>query len=247
MDMERLMYAALDEAYKSLREGNSGFGAVIAKDGEIVAAEHDRAHADGDATSHAELNAIRAASGRLGRDLAGCALVSTHEPCPMCATAMIWSGVSELAYGYSIADAIRQGRKRIDLRCAELIERAGAAIVVREGVLHDQCAVLYRSDVRKEIERLRCADEAALRALNEDSAKRRTAWFEKHKDEFSFLSDDLLDSAYRLLLKRFGATPEELPVVWKDETKLIFHSGNFCPRWRPAISSDWIRAMSAGG
>lgn len=83
--------------------------------------------------------------------------------------------------------------------------------------------------VQREIERLRNADEAALCALNEDSVQRRTAWFEENRSRFAFLSGDPLDSAYRLLLARFGIPPEEAPIMRKSDTMIVFHSMNFCP------------------
>ena len=144
---ESLMLLALEEARISLREGNHGFGAVVAKSGELIAKARDAEKTAGDSTAHAEMNAIRSASARLGRDLTGCVLVSTHEPCPMCATAVIWSGISEIAYGYSIRDAIKQGRRRIDLSCKELFKKAGRKINVREALLKEKCSVLYNKTV----------------------------------------------------------------------------------------------------
>ena len=83
--------------------------------------------------------------------------------------------------------------------------------------------------IQTEMERLRDADDAALAALNADSVSRRVAWFQENKDRFSFLSEDLLDSAYRLLLTRFGISPEEAPIVSRTESQITFHSQNFCP------------------
>ena len=111
---EIFMLLAIEEAMMSLREGNCGFGAVIAKNNELIAKAHDTERTNGDSTAHAEMTVIRSASDKLGRDLSGCVLIATHEPCPMCATAVIWSGITEIAFGYSIKDAIKQGRKRID-------------------------------------------------------------------------------------------------------------------------------------
>ncbi|NPV71895.1 MAG: nucleoside deaminase [Firmicutes bacterium] len=68
-------------------------GSVIVKDGSILVRTHDREESESDPTSHAELNAIKLASRAFGRDFRDCTLVSTHEPCPMCATAIIWSGI----------------------------------------------------------------------------------------------------------------------------------------------------------
>ena len=65
--------------------------------------------------------------------------------------------------------------------------------------------------------------------MNETSARKRLTWFDENRDSFSFLSDDPLDSAYRLLLARFDITPSEAPVVRKTEREIVFHSKNFCP------------------
>jgi len=83
--------------------------------------------------------------------------------------------------------------------------------------------------IQTEMERLRDADDAALAALNEDSVLRRVVWYKENKDRLSFLSEDLLDSAYQLLLTRFGISPEEAPIVSRNENQITFHSQNFCP------------------
>ncbi|HWQ96701.1 MAG TPA: hypothetical protein VN538_01215 [Clostridia bacterium] len=83
--------------------------------------------------------------------------------------------------------------------------------------------------VQREIERLRNADEAALCVLNEDSVQRRTAWFEENKSRFAFLANDPLEAAYSVLLTRFGIPSEEAPIIFRDETRILFHSQNFCP------------------
>lgn len=229
MELDTYMRAALKEAEASLREGNNGFGAVIVKDGQIVSSSHDREDTEKDPTSHAELNAIREASGKLGRKLAGCMLVSTHEPCPMCASAIVWADIAEVAYGYSIKEALGQGRRRMDISCAEIFSRAGDDILMHEGVLQRDCSVLYREDVRKEIERLRNADDCILEELNEDSIRRRTDWYHENKSRFSFISGDPLHSGYRLLLERFRIAPDEAPIVKETEKGFVFHSMNFCP------------------
>jgi len=229
VDLERFMKIAINEAGVSLREGNNGFGAVVVKDGELIAASHDREDSEGDPTSHAEINAIREASRKLGKKLEGCILISTHEPCPMCASAAVWSGIAAVAYGCSINDTLAQGRKRMNIPCKEIFDKAGADIVVFEGVLKAECSVLYRDDVRKEISRLRNADDSMLRKLNEDSACKRATWFRENRLSFEFISSDLLESGYRLLLERFRITPSETPIVHRSADRIVFHSKNFCP------------------
>ncbi|MCC8181124.1 MAG: nucleoside deaminase [Planctomycetes bacterium] len=229
VNLESAMKVAIGEAEESLRQGNKGFGAVIVKDGNIIAKAHDWEETDADPTSHAEINAIKISAKTLGKNLAGCILLSTSEPCPMCAFAIAWSGIREMAYGYSIADAMAQGRRRIAFPCPEAFDRAGIAVTVHHGILQQECSVLYRADVRKEIENLRNADDAALRALNEDSAARRTAWFHGNKDKLAIDPGDPLQSAYGMLVERFRTVPEEMPVVERAESRIVFHSMNFCP------------------
>jgi tRNA(adenine34) deaminase len=229
MELEHYMRIAVKEAEVSLREGNNGFGAVIVKDGDLIASTHDKEDTENDPTSHAEINAIREASKKLGKKLTGCILVSTHEPCPMCASAIVWSGIADIAYGYSIKEALTQGRKRLNLPCSEIFSRAGADIRIYVGILKAECSILYREDVRKEIDHLRNAGDQILNELNDDSICRRTKWFQENRNHFKFISQNLLDSGYRLLLERFGITSEEAPGIKKTDTEIVFHSMNFCP------------------
>jgi tRNA(Arg) A34 adenosine deaminase TadA len=229
MELDDYMKLAIEEAKISLREGNNGFGAVIVKDEQVIAAAHDRECTESDATSHAEINAIKEASRKIGKNLSGCILVSTHEPCPMCATAVVWSGISEVAFGYSIKEAIQQGRKRIALNCVELFEKAKSQVKVHEGILNQECAVLYREDVRREIAKLRNANDETLSQLNMESAAKRTQWFKENKEQFEFLNSDLLLSGYKLLLKRFNITQDQAPITAKSDSQIVFHSKNFCP------------------
>lgn len=227
--LEQYMNTAIDEAKDSLREGNNGFGAVIVKDGKVIASSHDKEDTEGDPTSHAEINAIREASHKFGKKLRGCVLISTHEPCPMCASAIVWSGITTIAYGYSIQDALKHGRERINFPCVDVFSKAKAEIKIYNGVLKTECSILYREDVCREVERLRFADDKKLSELNEDSVSRRTAWYQENKQYFGFISEDLLNSGYRLLLERFRITPDEAPIIHRAEDRIVFHSMNFCP------------------
>lgn len=229
MTLEECMRIAIEEAKISLREGNNGFGTAIMKDGNVIVSSHDKEDTENDATSHAEMNAIREASKIVGKKLCGCVLVSTHEPCPMCASAIVWAGITDVAYGYSIDEAILQGRKRIRLSCKDVFAKAGMKINTYGGILNSECSVLYQMDVRREIERLRGADDRTLSKLNEDSMCRRLRWFWENRSTFDFITDDILDSGYRLLLKRLGITEREAPIVRRSDREIVFHSMNLCP------------------
>lgn len=159
---EKFIDTAIKEAKNSLKEGNSGFGAAVISNDVLVSKAHDTDKTLKDPTAHAEMNAIRIASGRVKGDFSNCMLVSTHEPCPMCATAIVWAGIKQVAFGYSIQDSLTQGRKRIDLSCKELFQRAGASIEIFGNVKKEECSLLYHDQVRKSIKQLRNADSAML-------------------------------------------------------------------------------------
>ncbi len=179
--LDQFMALALEEAACSLREGNSGFGAVLVRNDTVLARAHDIDTSSGDPTAHAEMQAIRLAAARIGRDLSDCLLVSTHEPCPMCSTAALWAGIREIAYGCSIAEALGQGRRRVDLSVGELYRRAGKELTLHEDVLHDACALLYHDGVRKELAVLRGAGVAELRRLAEERAVNRLHWLRENE------------------------------------------------------------------
>jgi len=143
-EYEKFMRVAIEEAQKSLKSGNNGFGALIIKNNRIIAKAHDRENTKQDPTSHAELNALRLAAQQYGKQLNDCILISTHEPCPMCATAIVWANLRGIVYSVSIKEALKLGRTRIDIGCEEIIRRAQAKIWIIKGVLKDQCIKLYK-------------------------------------------------------------------------------------------------------
>ena len=94
------MRAALDEARDALESGDVPIGAVVLDaDGSIIGRGHNVRERDGDPTGHAEMVAIRAAAGVLGRwRLTGCTLVVTLEPCTMCAGAIVLSRLERVVF-----------------------------------------------------------------------------------------------------------------------------------------------------
>ncbi len=94
------MREALAEAAAAAEHSDVPVGAVVVRDGVIIARGHNRRELDGDATAHAETVAIRAACAAVGgRRLDDCALYVTLEPCPMCAGAIYNAGISRVVYG----------------------------------------------------------------------------------------------------------------------------------------------------
>jgi len=94
------MRIAMEEAQLAAAEGEIPVGAVLVKDGEILAQAHNRREQDHDPTAHAEILCMRAAAKKLGDwRLRGCMLYVTLEPCPMCAGAMLMSQLGHCVYG----------------------------------------------------------------------------------------------------------------------------------------------------
>lgn len=100
------MREAIRLADESVRRGGGPFGAVIVKDGEIVAGSSNSVTLDNDPTAHAEVNTIREACRRLGTfDLSGCTIYTSCEPCPMCLGAIYWARIGRIFYGNTRKDA----------------------------------------------------------------------------------------------------------------------------------------------
>lgn len=99
-DWTAWMRRALDEALQAPSHGDVPVGAVVVRDGTVLAARHNERELTGDPTAHAELLALRDAAATLGSwRLAGCTLVVTLEPCPMCAGAAWASRLDRVVYG----------------------------------------------------------------------------------------------------------------------------------------------------
>ena len=102
----KFMAMAIDLSIKNVDTGGGPFGAVIVRDGEVVATGTNRVVPNTDPTAHAEIMAIRAACAKLGSfELAGCTIYSSCEPCPMCLSALYWAGVDRICYGNTKDDA----------------------------------------------------------------------------------------------------------------------------------------------
>lgn len=104
-DENHFLREAIELARANIDKGGRPFGALVVRDGAIVASGVNEIQATNDPTAHAELTAIRAASHRLGSpDLSGCTVYASGHPCPMCMAAMRLAGVREVAYAYSNDD-----------------------------------------------------------------------------------------------------------------------------------------------
>jgi guanine deaminase len=107
MTHEKFMRIAIGLSEKNVLESIGGpFGAVVVKDGEIIAQSGNMVTLTNDPTAHAEVSAIRLACTRLNTfDLTGCVIYTSCEPCPMCLSAIYWSRIGTIYYANTKTDA----------------------------------------------------------------------------------------------------------------------------------------------
>jgi tRNA(Arg) A34 adenosine deaminase TadA len=110
MSAETFMRRAIALSAEAAAAGGGPFGAVIVRDGAIIAEGRNQVTLRCDPTAHAEVVAIRAACAALGRfDLRGCEIYSSCEPCPMCLAAVYWARLDRLTFANGREDAAAIG------------------------------------------------------------------------------------------------------------------------------------------
>ena len=130
-DDEHYMEVALELAQEAYARGEVPVGAVLVRDGEILARNHNRREELKDATAHAEILVLR---------LTGTTLYVTLEPCPMCAGALVQARVSRLVYGTRDL----KGGAAASLYNITSDPRLNHRLAVEEGILRERCAALLQ-------------------------------------------------------------------------------------------------------
>ena len=141
--MNKFMKLAIKEARVGINNGHGGpFGAVIVKDGKVIAKAHNRVLKNHDATCHGEMEAIRKASKKLNtHDLSGCEIYTTGEPCPMCFAAILWANISKIYYGCNIFDTEEIGFR--DNKFYEIQNSKDKSDLIKE-LDRKECLGLYK-------------------------------------------------------------------------------------------------------
>ncbi|MEM7050205.1 MAG: tRNA adenosine(34) deaminase TadA [Acidobacteriota bacterium] len=138
----RWMAEALAEARRGAQVGEVPVGAVIVRNGEVLARAHNRRETDGDPLAHAEILAIRQAASQIeGWRLVGCELFVTLEPCAMCAGALVNARLDRLVFGASDPKAGWCGSLGDLVRDPRLNHR----LEVTAGVLAEECSKELKS------------------------------------------------------------------------------------------------------
>lgn len=147
------MELALEQAALAAAAGEVPVGALVIKDGEIIARGHNRNLLDNDPTAHAEIVALRQAAARLGNHrLVGCTMVATIEPCSMCAGALIHARITRLVYGASDPKAGAAGSTVNVINHPSLNHR----MEVTAGVLAGKCSEILQKFFRQKRQQPTC-------------------------------------------------------------------------------------------
>ena len=147
---KQYMREAIRLANESVERGGRPFGAVIVKDGEVIAGSSNSVTIDNDPTAHAEVNTIRQACRKLGTfDLSGATIYTSCEPCPMCLGAIYWARISRIFYGNNRKDA-RDIDFADDFIYEELDRSLDERTVPIIPLLRDEALVSFRMWMAKE-------------------------------------------------------------------------------------------------
>lgn len=147
------MRLAIAEARSAKKAGDYAIGAVVVRDGAVLASSGNRIKLEHDPTQHAEIAAIRLACASLRtRHLERAVLYTTAEPCPMCASAAIWARMAGIVSGSTIDDMAEFRTKfgtsewtwrTVDIAAMAVLDQGDPKLFLLEGFLRDECRLLF--------------------------------------------------------------------------------------------------------
>lgn len=142
----KFMKAALKEAYKAKEKDEVPVGAVIVKEGKIIAKAHNLRETKQSATAHAEVIAIEKACKKVGSwRLDGCTLYVTLEPCPMCSGTIMLSRVEKVVYG---ASDPKGGAIENTIKMFEY-DKFNHYPIIEKGIMQEECSVILKDFFRE--------------------------------------------------------------------------------------------------
>lgn len=164
-DDEKFMKAAMREAKKAWKLDEVPIGCVIVYEGKIIARGYNRRNTDKNTLSHAELNAIRKASKKLGDwRLEGCTIYITLEPCQMCSGAIVQARITRAVIGSMNAKAGCAGSVLNILEMPEFNHQ----VDVTRGVLQEECSAMLSEFFRELRAKKKAAKESEKETQNEN-------------------------------------------------------------------------------
>ena len=144
--MKKYMQEALDQAQEAAEAGEVPVGAVIVRDGQIIAKAHNMTEQMKDPTAHAEILAIRQAAKALGGwRLTGCQMFVTTEPCSMCAGAIVWARIEKLYIGTMDPKAGACG----SVFNIPQEKKLNHNVEIEKGLMEEECSQLMKTFFKK--------------------------------------------------------------------------------------------------
>ncbi|MDP2925592.1 MAG: nucleoside deaminase [Nanoarchaeota archaeon] len=150
---KEFMNKAIEVAKDSAKRGDYALGAVIVKENKIIATGTTNLKHENDPTVHAEIVAIRNACKSVGsKFLNDCILYTTHEPCPMCASAAIWARMEGIVFGASLEDALEYAKskatrkftwRQINIKCKDILLKGDPKLELIEKFMREDCNKLF--------------------------------------------------------------------------------------------------------
>ena len=150
---KEFMNIAIKEAINSAENGQYALGAVVVLNNKVISIARTNLHETNDPSGHAEMNAIREASKKLGsRYLEDSWLYTTQEPCPMCTSVAIWAKMKGIVFGAFEKDALKIFKnkakskftwRQIKISSAEVIAKGEPKLELHEGFMRKECIKLY--------------------------------------------------------------------------------------------------------
>ncbi|MBU0591364.1 nucleoside deaminase [Candidatus Micrarchaeota archaeon] len=139
------MELAIKIAEKGIGTVDSPFGACIIKGNDVLAVGHSTVLSNNNATRHAEMNAIAAASKKLKTfDLSGCTIYSTTEPCPMCFSAIHWARISKIVWGTNISDVKALGFSELTVSNKQMKKLGKSKVKITSDFMRNECLDLLK-------------------------------------------------------------------------------------------------------
>ena len=145
MSHQKFIRECLRLAEQAVHHGNHPFGALLLKDGVVLLTAENTVNSEQDRVGHAELNLIRRASRQLGPEvMAGSTLYTSTEPCPMCAGAIYWAGISTVVFSCSAEALGRITGGEFIIPCREIFARGRRRIEVIGPILEEDSLKIHQ-------------------------------------------------------------------------------------------------------
>ncbi|MDO8647422.1 MAG: nucleoside deaminase [Candidatus Diapherotrites archaeon] len=150
---KEFMLAAIEAALGAKNIGDYAIGAAVVKDGTIIAKAGTSVKTDQNPVNHGEMVAIQKAAKFLGnRVLEGCVLYTTHEPCPMCASAAVWARMDGIVFGATMQDMFEFASKNrgkefswrtISISAGKVLEKGNPKLFLVKEFMRKECVELF--------------------------------------------------------------------------------------------------------